>query len=131
MKNNTQSFYNEGLLQINRLNYLWENANNASRSGDLVSWRWVLDTVWRELSRDVLKEEEKKKDVTLTPDNKWYNQSPLYKMYEYHKNKLAKEKVHPAHYYSALSDYEIFLRWLQDKTGKGGRYIDPDEHGID
>jgi hypothetical protein len=127
VNNNVQSFYNEGFFQIQRLNTLWFEANSVSRTGDFQRWRWILDTVFRELSRDILKNENK----TFKPNNQWYEDNPYYQTYLFHQERLEKSSKDGKLYYNALSDYEIYLRWLQDAFGKGGKYIDPDEHGID
>lgn len=127
MNTDTKSFYNEGFFQIQRLHYLWAEANNACIAGDMLKWRWILDTIWRELSRDVLKQEEK----NFKDNNDWYKDNLFYKTYSFHQEELAKKRENPQNYYLCLRDYEMFLRWLQDSFGKGGKYIDPDEHGID
>lgn len=135
-KNNVQSFYNEGFFQIQRLNNLWFEANNKSRTGNVEQWRWVLDVVWRELSRDILKQESKN-DKANDKELYWYKENDYFKMREEHQKKIKiakgefKKTGNKENYYLALNDYEIFLRYLQDAFGKGGKYIDPDEHGID
>lgn len=116
------SAYNEGLLQIQRLHFLWIEANNYSRKGNYAQWRWTLDAIWRELSRDALKNTGKK----ISPDdiieaeekNKWFKQ---YKVIEKQISEAITNKQQ-RNIYESISSMEIFLRALQDAVGKGGKY---------
>lgn len=126
--NDTTSAYNEGMLQIERLHWLWTQANNQSRSGKYLEWRWTLDVVWRELTRDAIKNTDGK----LTPGNfqEIELKNPWFKEYNDIDNKIDNAKNFRETYLS-LSRLEIFLRCLQDAVGKGGKYKDTDEDFID
>ena len=129
------SAYNEGMLQIERLHYLWAQANNQSRAGKYKEWRWTLDTIWRELSRDAIKKEFDKLQPgefrKVVNDSKWFKEHDEL-------NKAINESVLKGinseglqAQYNTLSDMEIFLRGLQDAVGKGGKYKDEDEDSMD
>lgn len=122
------SVYNEGMFQIQRLHYLWAQANNQSRMGEYKRWLMTLHTIWRELSRDALKKESGK----LTPgdyaevarDNKWFAE------YRTLNNTIAKASDLES-YYASICDLEIFLRSLQDAVGKGGKSKDEGEDDME
>lgn len=114
------SSYNEGMFQIQRLHFLWIDANNKSRSGDLQGWRWTLETIWRELSRDAIEEGQGSvlQLEELKEKNEWF------KTYNELRTKLNNNKT-KMDLYEGLQNIEIFLRQLQDLVGKGGKYQDP------
>lgn len=125
------SAFNEGMNQIQRLNEYWIQANYASRTADFNKWRWILDVIWRELSRDAIRLQEKKLDPkdfrNLSEKNEWFRNW----------NSLCKEwvlitKLPPSHQkgaqYQVLNTMEIFLRALQDRAGKGGKYKESDDN---
>lgn len=122
------SAFNEGALQIQRLHYLWINVNQAREAGNNEKWRWRLDAVWAELSRDAVRIAGKfnPEEFDKLKDNTWFKTH----------NKLL-EAVKEANtkkgedLYVALNELEIFLRILQDAAGKGGRYKDPHDDEID
>lgn len=120
------SFYNEGYFQIQRLNSLWVQANIRSLNGDLTGWRWVLDTIWRELSRDCLKQVDFKKGSRV-----WYQHNEFFVTFSLFRQKLSECGDDKAVRYQLLSEYDIFLRYLQDRVGKGGKYTDPDDNRMD
>ncbi len=124
--NERTSSFNEGVLQIQRLNYLWGDANELSRSGDLKSWRWTLDTIWRELSRDAVHDYREFDPV----DFESIKESEWVKGYDKLVEKVKEAKNH-GEMYACLHDLEVFLRILQDKVGKGGKYYDPSEDEMD
>ena len=113
------SDFNEAKNQIDRLDGLWRDCNRLSCSGNLVQWKWKLDTVWRELSSDA-----KQKDK-LNEKNNFFEQ--LKELNQ----KIADQKSNPGLLYDALQAKEIFLRGLQDEVGKGGKRSSDDEDDLD
>lgn len=117
------SSFNEGMLQIQRLHDLWVQANYASRNGDFKKWRWLLDTIWRELSRDAIRLASKKLEPgdfkNLHATNGWFQDWQALSI-------IANNANTPERQYQSLNSMEIFLRTLQDRAGKGGKYKDPD-----
>ena len=108
------SQFNEAGYQIARLNVLWTTCNTLSRSGRLTQWKWLLDTIWRELS----------------PDAKQKDKDKYFKEVEELNTKIAKLQ-NTGDLYKSLQEKEIFLRCLQDAVGKGSKRKDFDEDDIE
>lgn len=111
------SKYNEAGLQIQRLHNLWLKIGEVTRQGnaDLISWKYLLDDVWRELIADVLNQADK--------DN-------IIKQNELLKKLIALSKTPEVLYYS-LDKRHQFLKFLQDRVGKGGSYQDDSAEDMD
>lgn len=126
--NPTTSAFNEGMFQIQRLHNHWSQANYHSKRGDFKNWRWTLDIVWRELSRDAIRIKKSKYD----PDefDKLAEINPWFKKWKELTDKAAHSRSQEEQY-ACLNDMEIFLRSLQDQAGKGGKYRDPGEGQMD
>lgn len=116
------SSYNEGFLQIQRLNVAWIKCNNYSTRGQLDKWRWELDTIWRELSND----------AKILGKKEQFEENSYYKeVNKLDKTISAAKRLHRSLYYNALNKKEIFLRSLQDSAGKGSKYRDLEEDMMD
>jgi hypothetical protein len=88
----------------------------------LDNWRWLLDTIWRELSNDALKLENPEEK-----ENKYFKEvSEIDKVIGIARKFKLKEV-----YYRALNKKEILLRNLQERSGKGGKWVDADEDTMD
>lgn len=109
------SRYNEAAMQIMRLNDLWLKAEFYANRGLLVKWKFILDSVWRELYSDVKRKVDSVKTIN---DN-----IKLKKAIS--KSKLSHEM------YAALNDRHEFLKEVQDSVGKGGMYMDADDDAFD
>lgn len=104
------SKYNSALAQLYRIDALWQDAHNHSRSGELIKWNWDLDRVWCELAAD---SQEKIEEMDAI-------------------NELVKKSVgFPVSLYQILMKKEIFLRTLQNKQGKGTAYEESIEEYMD
>lgn len=101
------SKYNEAGLQILRLHEFWLKAEDYANNGNLPRWKFILDSVWRELYPDVKKRGE--------PE--WIKNNSD------HKEKIADSK-NLAEFYNALNKRHEFLKFIQDSVGKGGTYGD-------
>lgn len=134
------SVYNEAVFQIQRLHNEWLKANALSKAGRYKEWRFTLDAIWRELSRDAIKKESGKLDpekyAEIEKDNPWFTEwNRLVKELNSAEQKdLVIQKQNPKmkgvvalYRYPALSKMEIFLRGLQDAVGKGGKYKSDEE----
>lgn len=126
-----QSLFNEGSFQIQRLHNLWEMANRQSmkpRTYAFSDYRWTLNAIWRELSRDALRmypsEEE---DETFQERMK---NNPIFKERR-RLEKSIRDAQNPEERYTVLQEYEMFLRNLQDEVGKGTKVRDSDEDEMD
>ena len=101
-----KALYNSGLNQINRLDYLWQMANNYAITGNLMRWNWILDTIWRELASDAKKYE-------------------IDKFYSFIAE-LVKHKNNHAMLYMTLDKKHIFLKDVETREGKGPVYKEDD-----
>ena len=109
------SKYNEASLQILRLHELWLSAEFYARRSMLNPWKYVLDSIWRELNSDVVK--MKKPTNVLNKNDK-------------HMEKIAKSKTKDQKYF-VLNNRHIFLKLLQDEVGKGSKYQDADTESFE
>ena len=109
------SRYNEAAMQIMRLHELWLKAELYANRGLLVKWKFILDSVWRELYSDVKRQSESE---TTIEDNKKLKET------------ISKcKKV--SHLYNALDERHEFLKGIQDSVGKGAMYKDVDDDDFD
>lgn len=126
MEKDIQSYYNEGYFQIQRLNMLKLEANNASRQGSLDTWRWILDNIWRELAPDIMV-----KYKIRFYSNKLKEHNEFFKEWNNYQDAIKDTKHNPEKLYRVLEDYELFLRSVQENVGKGGKHTDPNEKSMD
>lgn len=114
-----KSAYNEGMLQIGRLNELWVkiesllHTNDSNLTPPYIQHKWniILDSVWRELSADLLRMREtdgKKAD-------RFEQKNRMLRLLFLQSKKLTKK------YYYLNQRHEL-MKALQDSSGKGGRY---------
>ncbi len=106
-----KSVYNEAMLQIGRLHELWLGAELYAKSGNFTNWKFILDSVWRELYADVLRLKNSKEVIK--------NNIKKLKLISKAKNRTQE--------YFALCKRHEFLKETQDKTGKGGAYQEENE----
>ncbi len=109
------SRYNEAGMQIMRLHELWLKAESYANKGLLIKWKFILDSIWRELYSDV-----KRKDDS----GEWIkNNNKL-------KKSISESKI-GSQMYSTLDERHQFLKEIQDSVGKGGMYMDADSDAFD
>lgn len=114
-----QSRFHGAFNEISRLNFLWQQCNNLSSTGQLKQWRWKLDSIWRELSASASRlDENKKKDTTS-----WKEQI------EKINDKINSAKTRDD-MYKLLNEKEELLRLLQDYSGKGTAWSDDSDSGF-
>lgn len=112
------SDFNEAKYQIYRIHLDLIDCRNFSKKGDLTNWKWVLDHLWLELAADARAKEGKNIEEK---DNKYFQ-----KIKDCNK-KIAGAENNRNELYQALQEKEIFLRFLQDDVGKGGKRSPTDE----
>ncbi len=109
------SEYNEASLQILRLHELWLKAEYYSNKSLLIKWKFVLDSIYRELYSDIKKlsdcNKKIKEDIKL-------------------REEIAKCKSSSALYHH-LDQRHRFLKQIQEEVGKGSKYGDKDTEAID
>jgi len=108
----TMSEINDAGLQILRLHDMWREARRHRESGQLIKWRWVLDSCAVELNNDALRidDENKKKFAFIKAINnvdgeisKTVTRRDYFELYRL---LLSKEKI---------------LRQVQEHAGKGSK----------
>lgn len=118
---NKVSAHNEGWLQIQRLHDCWIKANYNSCNGKLVEWRWLLDVIFRELSRDYYEQHN------FSSMEDFFDDDFIKEILQIDRKIIEANKVHnKRELYDALKDKDVRLRILQGKIGKGGKYLDDD-----
>ncbi len=109
------SQYNEASLQILRLHEFWLKAEQYSNRGILIKWKFILDSIYRELSSDIDKMNDSKeiikRDIEIRKKIAQANKSSIL--------------------YHLLDQRHRLLKEIQDKAGKGSKYIDPDNEDFD
>lgn len=105
-----QSKFNAAFLQFDRLNSLWNDANNHSRNGMPMKWNRDLDALWRELIAHASPGDET--EFKKLSQNIWEN------------------KDDDTILYGLLMKKEVLIRKLEDKSGKGTAYEDEDNDGM-
>jgi hypothetical protein len=112
-ENTEKSLFNEGTLQIQRLHNCWLECEIKAKRGLLDEWNFVLDGVWRELIADINRLEDSEK---ILKTNILFNK------------KICTEKDRKIKYQLVDMRHQ-WLKVLQDKVGKGTKYVSADsEH---
>lgn len=116
------SKFGEAIAQLIRLDFLWKKAELRATSGNLIGWKWVLDSVWRELYADALRCRRKGRNWDYWNKNIEQANRNI-SLYERQRNfgKL----------YSSLDIKHKILKDLQTEVGKGGKYSDHTEDDLD
>lgn len=129
-----ESKYNAGLLQIQRISRLWDNAHIAAQNKDWGKYEVVLERVWMELAPDAQEAsftgiEKLIKALSEIKAIKTGWKSEMLK--EEHPDLWKKEQEKGRKLQRALEKYEIFLRQVQNKQGKGTAYLDESDEAAD
>ena len=139
MENNEEriSKYNQALASLLRLDNLWYLYNQLVLSGKLKKSVHVLDRIYAELSADATEEDSKICLIHRKLAYGWENYSK--KLKEASKGQygvasitddVLRKKVN-GYIYPKMMNFELFLRKLQNKQGKGSSYISKDEESLD
>lgn len=123
------SKYNSGIAIQIRLDLLWKDANAHSRKGDFPAWNHDLDCIWRELARDIKKDdwEEKKKGFNEFEGKIKKSGAIASKEPEGFKKPTKEFWGKRDGHYQILMEKELFLKRLENKLGKGTAYDDGDD----
>jgi hypothetical protein len=114
--NRKTSEFNEAAYQIQRLHDIWVDIENALTKGNLITWKFKLDSVRRELIADIEYRMEDKESI-LKKD-------------EILKVNIARSRT-KQQLYDNLNKRHEFMKILQDKAGKGGKYYDSSEEDFE
>lgn len=133
MENEEQrvSSFNQAAFQMQRLHYLWTEANHLSIAGELNGWRWRLEAIWRELCVDATEEDNRNLNGIRARITKAISSAPNRNPRELTPQEETALAGSRAALYTALTDFDVFLRRLEDRAGKGSMYKRPDEDDFD
>lgn len=106
---NAVTDYNSAALQNSRLHELWLRCHERRLHGHLIQYNDLLDSIWSELAREY--------GLALT--------SPEFKTYFKFQAQITKNLKNRRKLNQLLLLKEIWLGNLQNKQGKGTKYIDP------
>ncbi|KKK70569.1 hypothetical protein LCGC14_2922680 [marine sediment metagenome] len=109
------SRYNEAGMQIIRLHELWLKAELYANRGLLIKWKFILDSIWRELKADIIRQDNSKNIISNNNEFK----------------KTISECKTISSFYVALDERHQFLKEMQDTVGKGAMYKDIDDDAFD
>lgn len=113
------SEFNEAAFQISRLHNIWLECKNLREKGNLISWKWKLDTAAIELWNDAKRLDE----PTEKDENKLIEK--LKKLDEEISKAETDKKF--AEFYKKLIEKEKLLRQIQEESGKGGKLRSADD----
>jgi hypothetical protein len=115
-----KSTFNEGMLQISRLDECWRACRSKKVRGDLTGWALELDAATDELSVDCNKINKEYMIFIEQIDDM------IYKCYSSKSNSLNTRIIikNKLVLIKLLSRKERFLRRVQDESGKGSKYED-------
>ena len=114
--------YNESSLQLMRLHEIWLRCNRYQTDGNLIKLKWELMNAWIELSAAAFKMDSQNK---LFDSKKGWVERMNELRAEFSKVNN-REELH-----DLLFRIQLFLRLLQDRSGKGTKWVDSDEDDIE
>ena len=116
--------YNEGYFQTQRMHEIWLKCNRNQVNGEIKNLKWELFNAWMELSTAAQKLDEQGKIYDKDKKISWC------KKFEELKDGLTEIKSREE-IFNKLFELQLFLRLLQDKSGKGTKWVDADEDDIE
>ena len=114
------SEFNESAYQINRIHNHLQIVASYREKGEFHKVRWKLDSIEMELRYDAKKIDDADKTIYI----KRLNEINI-------KLRDAVDNRNSEELYSLLMNKETLLREIQQESGKGTRYRDPDEDDLD
>lgn len=118
--------YNESSLQLFRLNNIWTNCQRYQREGNLIKLKWEVMNAWVELSASGAKLDEQKKYYSSDKTKKTTWSEKMIEFQEQLTQIKNREEL-----FKLLFKIQVFLRLLQDRSGKGTKWVDSDEDDIE
>jgi len=110
------SVFNSAVYEIQSVQFSFNKCKYHSTKGNYDEWRWELDAIWRELSKDA-------KRLTNGDKNKYQlSIEGLNKVID-----LAFKAQNKTLMYRYLEYKEVQLRYLWEDSGKGSKYDEEDD----
>jgi hypothetical protein len=129
-KSKTTSFFNEGVMQLQRLHNIWLDIRKFREAGEFDKAKGSLMSAYVELSPDV--ESLDSKFGKRKMDNSGIDKNYKTKLNELDKSlDDAASKMKRIEVYKLLVEKEIILRRVQEESGKGAKYKSSDEDELD
>jgi hypothetical protein len=135
-KNKTTSFFNEGVMQLQRLHNIWLDIRKFREAGEFDKAKGGLMSAYVELSPDI-------ESLDLKYGKRKLDSSGIDKTYKIKLNEIDKALDDAASnkksiimkkrldVYNLLIEKEIILRRIQEESGKGAKYKSVDEDELD
>jgi hypothetical protein len=108
--------FDESIMKLFRMNNSWVRAQRYRESGNLIQWRWVLDSLYLELAYE---SERLDKDNELEGKPEGYV-AKLKKLDHNIPELILKRKL--ADLYETLKEKERLLREIQQESGMGTKH---------
>lgn len=132
------SKYSTGVNINLRLDQLWKDTHNHSRSNNFKLWNLDLDCIWAELARDLGKKKNKD-DESFEDIEKNFKKfddeikriGPITDILQKGFKGMSKDDIEKRDkHYSVLRNKQIFLARLENKLGKGTSWETDDEDDL-
>jgi len=125
------SEFNEAKFQIYRLHNIWVECKQLRESGQLIPWKWKLDTAQIELNEDA----KRISNQTLSEEDEEGKRKNERKSKDYIQIlKLLDDDIENSEkqndlkvMYEKLKEKEMLLREVQQECGKGARFRSEDD----
>lgn len=130
----TTSAFNEGMLQIQRLDNIWRDLRTNREAGRLEKCKWILDSAEIELSEDIYIEDGEDEEKTKKSESYTSQLTKINNELEGYKDgdqKKEKKTLKASETYLLLRKKEKFLRRIQRLSGKGAKRKPIDDDEID
>lgn len=127
-ENSLTSEFNEAKFQIARLHNIWLECKNLREKGNLLAWKWKLDSAQIELNNDAQRLDDEK-------NNKQKDGNKVSGYIDKLTNVdlqilLAEQKKNLGLLYTHLKKKEMLIREIQEAAGKGAKYRSWDDDGM-
>lgn len=132
MANQETSYFNASQLQIQRLNLLWQYAIENRLDFNIPKYRSVLLAVYLELCADMSDDDNRKckelqKSISGVNNMKVKLENPRkYNITDEENDNRITSRQKELKLYNKLLQYEVLLKKIEKKQGKGMKYRDDD-----
>lgn len=125
------SEFNEAIFQISRLHNVWLECKSCRERGNLLGWKWKLDTASIELFNDAKRLDTDGRMIKGEKKEKIKEEGYLGQLKKLdEKINEAEVKKQKGRLYNHLMEKEKLLREIQEESGKGAKFKSSWDDGI-